>query len=367
LLVFASNGQVYFSCKEAVYSEEVNANAVLDADAAMLQGAETIKMRYAPDLLWTNYRRAVEAYSARKMTNPNDVMDAFSGILQTLCAARCIDGLPVSLLDIALLWQPRTRVHRRAGFASWSWAGWIGPVHWYDDGFLKDHERQSRSQTEGVELWTKSHGWIAWYSSLGTNCHTVAFRVDGPPLLRGSEPSRRDELFGEHISKDPATSTPTASLLSDRLQDLENHRQQIRYLQFWTLSVRVKIELDAFAVLRKRSLEPENTGEGLRRFHLIDRRERRCGWVILDESWIGPALKENESVQDFILLSGTTCCEAVGGFLDDTSRRPWNAYNAMMIIWVDGIAERAGLGVVAKSALADPTGTSPNWKEIILG
>jgi hypothetical protein len=358
---------VYFSCKEAVYSEEVGSNAELDPDAAMLEGAEMVKLRPNPDTLWSNYRRAVEEYSARKMTDPNDILDAFSGILKTLCAARCIDGLPVRLLDIALLWQPRKSIHRRAGFASWSWTGWRGPVHWYDDGFLKDLDCQSQSQTEEVEYWMESRGWIVWYSAMGTNCHTLAFRADGPPLLIGTRSKGSEHLFDEHISGEPTASLPTTSLLSDRLQGLENNRQHIRYLQFWTLSVQFKIELDAFAVLRKRSLEPENTGEGLRRFHLIDRRERRCGWVILDETWIGLALKENESVRDFILLSETTCCEVVDEIVDDTSRRSWNAYNAMMIIWVDGIAERAGLGVVAKSALADPTGMSLNWKEIILG
>ncbi|KAF3004782.1 hypothetical protein E8E13_002307 [Curvularia kusanoi] len=56
LLVFAPNDQVYFSCKEAVYAEDVIPSTDLDTDVAMLQSAELAKLRLDPANLWATYR-----------------------------------------------------------------------------------------------------------------------------------------------------------------------------------------------------------------------------------------------------------------------------------------------------------------------
>jgi len=358
---------VYFSCRETVHSEEVVPSTAFDADAAMLQGAELIKLRHDPNMLWSTYRRSVEIYTARKMTNPNDVIDAFSGIMRTLCNARCVEGLLVPVFDIALLWQPRERLRRRGGFSSWSWAGWIGQVHWFDDRFLENFEQQGRPQTETIKLWVEAHSWIVWYSSSGTNCQSRAFRMDGPPRLSGSQAHNSGKLLEKHFPGQHIKSLPTPSLLPDRLENLENYRHQIRYLQFWTLSVHFNIELDALAVIHHSSLEPENTGNGLRRFHLIDQYRRECGWVLLNEDWIEKTTSKEDKLQEFILISETGGSEQISDLREEELGQCWNEYNAMMIVWEHGIAERVGLGRVMKHSLVDSTGLNLEWKEILLG
>lgn len=138
MLIFASNGQVYFSCNSAVYSDEVITGARLDTDAAMFQGAEIIKLRSDPSQPWNTYQRGVEAYTTRFMTNPKDIINVFSGMLNALTNARCVEGIPVPLLTVAILWQPRQRLKRRSGFSSWSWTGWEGKVHWLGKNQLND-------------------------------------------------------------------------------------------------------------------------------------------------------------------------------------------------------------------------------------
>jgi len=88
-----------------------------------------LDMECDPDHQWRIYARAVEAYTTRKLTNPGDILNAFSGIASKIFQDRHIDGLPVSAFDLALLWQPRVVLKRREGFPSWPWAGWIGKVH----------------------------------------------------------------------------------------------------------------------------------------------------------------------------------------------------------------------------------------------
>jgi hypothetical protein len=109
---------VYFSCKEAVYSEEVVLGKHCEADAAMLDGSQPLNMGCDPDHQWRTYARAVEAYTMRKLTNSRDILNAFSGIGCMLFQDRLVDGLPVSTFDLALLWQPRVVLERREAFTA---------------------------------------------------------------------------------------------------------------------------------------------------------------------------------------------------------------------------------------------------------
>lgn len=370
VLVFASNGQVYFACKEAVYSEEVVNGLGLEADAAMLQAAELTRLRPGQNSLWTTYRRGVEAYAARKMSNQRDALDAFTGFLKTLSNERCVTGIPASILDLALLWQPLDLLARRDGFCSWSWVGWIGKVQWFNDAFLKEVQGRGRSPPEMVKEWAAAKGWIVWYSSSGTNCNSPAFLIEGPPWLSGQAPSKA--IQERRFPRLQRNYEPTPSLLCDRLQSLEDPkdcRWHLRYLQFWTVSTRFDIKLDTSAVMRFNSYQPESTGNGLRRFLLYDRHAQECGWVLLNDEWMGSANRRTSMAQEFILLS-----EAQSGRHDPnqdtqilTVYGSWDEFNAMMITWQSGIAERVGLGRVAKGALANALEPGMEWKEILLG
>ncbi|KAF2464175.1 HET-domain-containing protein [Lindgomyces ingoldianus] len=369
LLVFASNGQVYHSCKEAVYSEDVVPGKTLESDAAMQDGAELIKLRPDNCSLWSTYRRGVQTFSSRSMTHERDILNAFRGILRMICPGRTLEGLPVSIFDMALLWQPRERLTRRVGFSTWSWAGWLGKIHWFDDGSLEGSIESS--ETQKVEAWLKEKCWIVWYSSFGTNAKSAIYLREGPPWLRGFSPSATDH--GRRFGFRPRNFAPTPDMLPRRLDKLEPQRKHIRYLQFWTISAYFKIEPDTSAVLKFSSFDPENTGNGLRLFLLRDASGQTCGWVLLDEGWTERAAREDVSLQEFILLSE--------GQNPTTERSPYvvhpsnggepvndfQEFNAVMISWTGGIAERAGLGRIVKGALWRTCKRGMKWKEILLG
>ena len=104
------------------------------------------------------FTRIIENFSARQLTNENDILDACDGILtafQGQAGWPILAGLPLSRLPQALLWAPKIeqdsgkifkRRHNSAGtdklitiFPSWSWTGWCGGVafnsglHMFDD------------------------------------------------------------------------------------------------------------------------------------------------------------------------------------------------------------------------------------------
>jgi len=79
----------------------------------------------------------INDYNLRRLTYPEDIFRAFSGIAYALSAVfpgGFVSGLPAGLFSIALLWQNEGASSRRTATASeppihlpsWSWAGWRG-------------------------------------------------------------------------------------------------------------------------------------------------------------------------------------------------------------------------------------------------
>ncbi|KAH7378694.1 heterokaryon incompatibility protein-domain-containing protein [Pyrenochaeta sp. MPI-SDFR-AT-0127] len=90
-----------------------------------------------PDML--RFARLVSIFSIRNLTFPEDILDAFAGVLSHLSRTfqhGFISGLPQMCFDAALLWQPwKGTLKRRksvgclpseAILPSWSWVGWTG-------------------------------------------------------------------------------------------------------------------------------------------------------------------------------------------------------------------------------------------------
>ena len=76
----------------------------------------------------TCYSTLVKRYTKRKLTNENDILDAFAGIQTAL--SRSLGpfywGLPQNLLAQSLAWIATTEdMTQRSGFPSWTWAGWL--------------------------------------------------------------------------------------------------------------------------------------------------------------------------------------------------------------------------------------------------
>ncbi|KAK4183896.1 heterokaryon incompatibility protein-domain-containing protein [Podospora australis] len=115
---------------------------------------------------WPNFRRycrLVAIFTPRFFTYPEDVHDAFSGASQhwaSVFPGGLVTGLPASVFDSALLWQPYSPMEPRvpshkckagdAVFPSWSWMSYRGNV-------------QSESWEPGFDV-TLDHGLSpGWY------------------------------------------------------------------------------------------------------------------------------------------------------------------------------------------------------------
>lgn len=149
-MVIFFNGEMTWECREAVWTEDlhVSPGAAIGSFAAphysnsmtpLLEGrlaairadplanASTYTSMNFDNL--TVYENAVREYTAREMKYQSDMLNAFSGLaktLETVLASSFLQGLPQNCLDSALLWTPEQILERRSGFASWSWAGWVG-------------------------------------------------------------------------------------------------------------------------------------------------------------------------------------------------------------------------------------------------
>ncbi|KAI4924011.1 hypothetical protein J4E85_008170 [Alternaria conjuncta] len=123
-----------------------------------------------------------------------------------------------------------------------------------------------------------------------------------------------------------------------------------------------RIKVDPSAVLRYSSPHAENMGNGLRRFEVLDNNAQICGWVMLDESWIEIVAKRDAETHEFILLSEAMRVDENGAITDAATSESCAAFNAMMIVWSDDIAQRVGIGRISAYL-----GRKGEWKEILLG
>ena len=73
------------------------------------------------------YCLQVELYSAKALTNPGDILNAFQGIESGFfkyLGSKWFWGAPESYFHKSLMFMNVVRETHRAGFPSWSWAGW---------------------------------------------------------------------------------------------------------------------------------------------------------------------------------------------------------------------------------------------------
>jgi hypothetical protein len=95
---------------------------------------------------FSKYKLAVESFSRRDLRYEDDVLNAFTGVLNRFVSGSPLsqgltlrNGIPTHFLGDAILWQPSDpyKLRRRkystgskpnVAFPSWSWVGWVGPV-----------------------------------------------------------------------------------------------------------------------------------------------------------------------------------------------------------------------------------------------
>ncbi|KAJ4318715.1 hypothetical protein N0V84_006708 [Fusarium piperis] len=133
-LIFINN-QAYFRCTRANWCEETAA----DLQAEWVDPDDDYILRIpnpgAGNLeAWKAYQKLCEDYSDRRLEHDGDALRAVSGILRLLggeLTSWYADGLPANYLNSALLFLSTDgTLRRRPGFASYSWAGWSGPITW---------------------------------------------------------------------------------------------------------------------------------------------------------------------------------------------------------------------------------------------
>ncbi|KAH7348252.1 heterokaryon incompatibility protein-domain-containing protein [Pyrenochaeta sp. MPI-SDFR-AT-0127] len=127
------NGQAYFRCQEANWSEETwvdKHSHWLDSDDSNISRIPDPFDGFLPTS-WA-YQKLCEDFSHRSLRNDGDALRALAGVLRPLAGGMetdLIEGLPGYYLDHFLLFiASNGDLRRRDRFASYSWAGWDGNV-----------------------------------------------------------------------------------------------------------------------------------------------------------------------------------------------------------------------------------------------
>jgi hypothetical protein len=103
--------------------------------------------RYAPKEAFSlsSYFGMVRHYVTRQLSYQADILQALTGITSRLESANGLTfetGLPSHLLVESMCWQPEKAALRRAGFPTWSWAGWMVKPRWED---VERHAKMSHN------------------------------------------------------------------------------------------------------------------------------------------------------------------------------------------------------------------------------
>jgi hypothetical protein len=122
------------------------------------------------------HARLVRDYTKRRLSYPSDALNAFSGLLEIFKHRfeRNSSGSSINHFDAALLWVPaggRQQLTRNHLFPSYTWAGWIGPVEYWQS-----------PDSLSPECFNNRHN--AWYTTNTTNLKSAitCFHFLGQPL-----------------------------------------------------------------------------------------------------------------------------------------------------------------------------------------
>ncbi|RYP69876.1 hypothetical protein DL771_005819 [Monosporascus sp. 5C6A] len=156
--------ETFFNCTEVQWREGYNygEQKCQDFDVQVRTGPPWWNMKLRKDLDPTpyqylgdankgldiqNYQRAVQDYSRKNLTFPQDILNAFEGIFNRFkrpgdtseLNIRQTQGIPAHFLFQGILWFPSDDCQKRfckpsqpgglsEQFSTWSWTSWIGPV-----------------------------------------------------------------------------------------------------------------------------------------------------------------------------------------------------------------------------------------------
>jgi hypothetical protein len=219
--LYISDYQMYFECNAMQCSESLNykrswvhqvsrtskASQVEWSEAEIGAGVLRRPLVGGSRLKYNRlieYGSGLALYSFRFMTNPDDALNAFSGILQDLekeYGGSFFYGLPIPEFQWGLLWRSQHPPKQRPNFPTWSWAGWEGRL-WqiYPLNPQKPHEYQPHlriwkvSKTELQQIFTSLES-----TNREPQIETL-FKDD--PVTRIGVPDTEDQCF--EISMHPS-------------------------------------------------------------------------------------------------------------------------------------------------------------------
>ncbi|KAI5777175.1 heterokaryon incompatibility protein-domain-containing protein [Geopyxis carbonaria] len=409
VLIFAK-GQAMFRCPHATWREDVVAEDPditfsLDTMESGAYESTRVDTEFAPH---NEYMGALYQYSRRRITYTSDALNAFAAVSKLIASkleGKTCFGLPNSIFDWALLWEPSQNLVRNPDFPSWSWAGWSGGLEMPSYEFT----------AEDLQHWLSTRTWVVWYQRQ-TGCHETILVWSPSDHLRDQNQTRsttvpgyrrteESDVYGRpHIKQVPQrfsecsiapSIAPTVPVTHRGYTDTTSLEPSgSGLLQFRTIS----------AVFRLSSQEVEfpRPVPGLCYAGLFDRNGVLSGTMWLDDSW-----RDKPSANfEFIVISEgrdsrltpefyeeavakvnngrsksmagydsdlVQCDEDVAQgndgveLVDSDPVDSWNLYHVMLIEWHGGVAERVGVGKLFKTALKHAFAPGPLLKEIILG
>lgn len=343
-LIFV-NGRIYYQCRRTTFCEDIDMPVVgWSLDSIDMP---TRIFREKPFMQFTS---AVELYTRRELTNPNDILNAFEGVQKVLekrLNASVFYGAMVSEMDASLLWESSQRLLRRQPFPSWSWSGWMGEIQWkYTD---------------------RVYSWIEWPDKSQPDPN-----MPPPRVTKRLPPPIPKELI----------LTPTVTA---------NKKIEPWVLRFQTVSAMFRLSAptpvhkDVISPLRKRLTGPSALSTvrpapsnpevtKLIRAGISDCDGNWCGTIDLDE---GTWKDRIGQPWEFIILSMVpkftqdekySWESVVPDDVEDIMKRfEYGVYNVLLCSEKDGIHYREGLGRILTDALDKALEPGPAWKEILLG
>jgi hypothetical protein len=383
--------QVYFRCRRSLRHEGDN----LDGSSEALRGHATLGSFETGEFIadpFSQYKKAVEAYSKRALTSQSDILNAFIGISSALYRPyreRFISGLPESNFDDALLWEPDPAdgpfCQRIAPsfmpLPSWSWISHQGHVIFDSEPLLGSL--------------------VDWYGYVE--------EAEGLIPFRATKKRINDDRFTVDVSDLdlPQSYTPTVGTSFSGYDAYSDHHDAYREFppEADALAKRPGRLLfrtqSAFFKLRTYKMDGNNNpGDSIATLAIFGNNNTVAGFIDMEGIWISLFLPSDDQLEEryfqFVALSAAESpkywvarAEAMITTIRDgyqTSRdiytaskaqtdvssgtgnisyfdgsrgaalKPPPVVNVMLIEWQDGVARRLGLGkILLKSwKSADP-------------
>jgi hypothetical protein len=373
-VIFLDEG-VRWQCLSDSFDERNEAN--MEENLCICQGGQMneeycIEQRLWPDL--EKYSSLVKDYTQRNLSDPNDGLNAFSGIITALSEffpSGFYQGLPEFFFDIALLWQfnnpksqnvPQRRCALAEGnlssrFASWSWAGWThtdGVAYW---DVLVDYDYPICFRTSPVAKWYRPDGHGNW-TEIRNDYH----------LYRNSATQSSSELWGRwtkqarsHYSdryyfKHPSVHDPLGRFeyplpVADVPYNVEIRPDVSRIkLETTVCKMQFSRELRIGSRVRETPFPTLRTMDGwfagilddyVCLYSDDDSNQIECELIAISR---GSTRNMDVSQSDWLLNTLSEVEYILDGY--DIKKYQW--YNVMCIRWEDGIAYRMGMGRVYK-------------------